>query len=147
MFGVGLLRLRIIDPSPGGGGGMFALDDRCCICRFIVAASGIPGVGVAPGFAGFPSVLGSGIPGVGVAPLGTAFTAFPGAGIPGVVFVDGGSGLGASPAGILFVFVTTLTFEFEPLKFEELLFDSIEDPHPDSQIPVIPKNPSKYLFI
>lgn len=126
---------------------MFALDDLCCICRFIVSGSGIPGVGVAPGFAGLPSVFGSGIPGVGVAPFGTAFTAFPGAGIPGVVFVDGGNGLGASPAGILFVSVVTLTFEFATLTFDELLLGSIEDPHPDSQIPVIPKNPSKYLFI
>ena len=48
----------------------------------------MPGVGVTPGLAGLPSVLGSGMPGVGVVPFAGEFTAFA-AGIPGAELLAG----------------------------------------------------------
>lgn len=102
--------MRIIDP-PSDGGETFALAGLCCcICRRIVSASGIPGVGVTPGFIGFPAFFGSGMPGVGVAPLGT-FTAFA-AGMPGVEFDVGEIGLAERPGGRLLASILTNPFEF-----------------------------------
>jgi hypothetical protein len=63
------------------------------IWRRMVSGSGIPGVGVAPGFIILFASFGSGIPGVGVAPFGSALTAFA-AGIPGV---DSGPGTMGDP--------------------------------------------------
>ena len=82
-----------------------------CICRRRVSGSGIPGVGVAPGFIFRFANLGSGIPGVGVAPFGRAVTPF--AEIPGVVFADGGIGDMENSGGMFALFVETaftLTF-------------------------------------
>lgn len=91
----------IIESPLVGGGGLLTLPLGCAICRRIVSVSGIPGVGVAPGFIGLFISFGSGIPGVGVAPLGAAFIACPGGGMPGVVFAEGGIGLVESPGGKL----------------------------------------------
>lgn len=89
----------------------FTLETGRPICRRSVSGSGIPGVGVAPGFIGFPSVFGSGMPGVGVPPFGAIATWFA-AGIPGVELAEGGSGLVESPGGMLAAFTVTLTFVF-----------------------------------
>jgi hypothetical protein len=81
----------------------------CVICFFIVAGSGIPGVGVGPFGSGFPSRSGGGIPGVGVVPLGSLL-AFAGSGIPGVVFPDGATGDVESPSGIFLGSIFTFPF-------------------------------------
>jgi hypothetical protein len=62
----------IIIPSLGAVAGVlaFTFAGLWPIWRRIVSWSGIPGVGVAPGFIGLPAVLESGIPGVGVPPFG-----------------------------------------------------------------------------
>ena len=78
--------------EPGGG-------DPICLRK--VSGSGMPGVGVAPGFKGLPSIFGSGMPGVGVAPFGRTLAALAG-GIPGVEFADGGIGEADNPGGRLF---------------------------------------------
>ena len=65
---------------PGAGGGIFKLLWADCIWRRIVSGSGIPGVGVAPGFTSLPTILIRGSPG-GVMLAGTL--AFPDAGRPG----------------------------------------------------------------
>lgn len=93
------------------GDGVLTFTEGFCIWRRSVAGSGIPGVGVAPGFIGFPNVFGSGIPGVGVAPFGITFIA-PGAGMPGVELADGGRGLAESPGGMLFASTRTATLLF-----------------------------------
>ena len=64
------------------------------ICFLSVAGSGIPGVGVAPGFTGFPMVFGSGMPGVGVDPGVAELTA--------LTLFTGTTGLADSPGGKLF---------------------------------------------
>jgi hypothetical protein len=94
----------------GGTGFRFAPLVVCCICLRMVSGSGIPGVGVAPGFSGFPSVFGSGMPGVGVVPFATF--ALPGAGIPGVEFPVGTIGLAESPGGRLFASTACIVFRF-----------------------------------
>jgi len=55
------------------------------ICFLIVAGSGMPGVGVAPGLNGFFNSAGLGIPGVGVVPFGKGemFAGMPGVFTPG----------------------------------------------------------------
>jgi hypothetical protein len=57
------------------------------ICRLIVAGSGMPGVGVAPGLTPFLILAASGIPGVGV-PFGEGAAV---AGALGVGVVEGGT--------------------------------------------------------
>lgn len=91
----------------------------------MVAASGIPGVGVTPGLIPFFISASLGIPGVGVAPLGKAVTF---AGIPGVVFVDGGNGLVDSPGGRLFGSTATVVFVFELAA--EFVFAGAPEPQP-----------------
>lgn len=69
---------------------------------------------------GFLKFAASGMPGVGVAPFGTLL-AFFGSGIPGVVFPDGGIGLVDKPSGKLFA--STVTFP-APADWFVLVFDS-----------------------
>jgi len=104
--------------------GVFALAAGRCVCLCIFPLAGIPGVGVTPGFIGFPMVFRSGIPGVGGVPLGIVFTASA-AGIPGVVFVEGGNGLVENSGGMLFALTTTAVSEF---RFEFVFTVSLADP-------------------
>lgn len=106
-----LFMLFILVFEPATGGGIFAFELSPCICLFNVAGSGMPGVGVGPGFIGLFNVAGSGMPGVGVAPFGTAVAL---AGIPGVESVEGTIGLAESPGGKLFgsMFTKVLAFRF-----------------------------------
>jgi hypothetical protein len=66
------------------------------ICFLKVAGSGIPGVGVRPGFIPFFICSALGMPGVGVVPFGSAWA--PLAGIPGTLVT--GKGLPDRPGGI-----------------------------------------------
>ena len=77
------------------------------ICFLIVAGSGMPGVGVRPGFTPFLIWSGPGIPGVGVVPLGR--TTAPLLGMPGTLLT--GSGLPDRPGGI-FAGSSFMTFAF-----------------------------------
>jgi hypothetical protein len=106
----------IIMPPPGGARPLTLLFGRSrpCICLLSVSGSGIPGVGVAPGFSFLFATFGSGIPGVGVAPFGSVLTPF--TGMPTVEFADGGTGDIENSGGIFALFVDdtlTVTFVFD----------------------------------
>jgi hypothetical protein len=89
--------------------GLSLLIGRLFDCFLSVAASGIPGVGVAP-FGTGVIFVGSGIPGVGVVPFGTLF-ALAGSGIPGVVLPEGATGSVLNSGG-KFVWLATAAFVF-----------------------------------
>ena len=84
----------------------------------IVASSGIPGIGVVPGFFFFFSSASDGIPGIGVVPFGPAFTGIPGVlGEIGTDFPESPGGLFAgssfiSEFTVARVFAFALTDEF-----------------------------------
>lgn len=97
----------------------------------MVAGSGIPGVGVTPGFTILFAAFGSGMPGVGVTPLGMAFTTFEGGGIPGVVLVLGTIGLAERPGGRLFASSCLKPLVLFAAAFAfDALFESAADSHP-----------------
>lgn len=90
----------------------------------IVAGSGIPGVGVRPGFNPFLSCSALGIPGVGVLPTGKTP---PFDGIPGTPFT--GNGLPESPGGMFagssFMTLALAATEFET---EEFILEVADEP-------------------
>jgi hypothetical protein len=109
-------------PPPGGTALMF--NGGSPIAFLIVAGSGIPGVGVRPGFTPFLISSGPGMPGVGVVPFGKA-AAF--AGMPGTLLT--GSGLPESPGG-MFAGSSLIIFAFEVTEFElEFAFEVAFEPH------------------
>jgi hypothetical protein len=96
------------------------------ICFLSVAGSGIPGVGVKPGFSPFLSCSALGMPGVGVFPTGNTP---PFAGMPGTPFI--GIGLPERPGGIL-AGSSFMTFAFDAPRFEsEFALDVEEEPQAD----------------
>jgi len=112
-----------------GGGGALTFWSWF-IWRRSVAGSGMPGVGVTPGFKPFFSSTGLGIPGVGVAPFGRAVTF---AGMPGVLFPDGWTGLVEIPGGILFGSTLTFVFVFAVFAFAARL-DPAGAPEPQPKL-------------
>jgi hypothetical protein len=112
-FGVCFRVLFIVMLSSGRAGGTsFGFSGRACCCLRSVSSSGIPGVGVPPGFGVLPIALAGGIPGAGFAPVGSTLEAFTG-GMPGVVLDEGGTGLVENPGGRSGGFVLTAALEFE----------------------------------
>jgi len=112
------------------GGGLFApglafiLSGGRPIDLLMVAGSGIPGVGVRPGFIPFLSCSALGIPGVGVLPTGSTP---PFAGIPGTPLT--GSGLPDSPGG-MFAGSSFITLALVAIALEaEFALDVGDEPH------------------
>ena len=98
--GRGCLRSGIVEEVfAAAGGGALTFVFLWFICRRSVSGSGIPGVGVAPGFIWTFTFAGS-MPGVGVGPFSTTL-AWPGGGMPGVDSPEGWIGIGCIPAGML----------------------------------------------
>jgi hypothetical protein len=107
----------------------------------IVAGSGIPGVGVWPGFIPFLSCSALGIPGVGVLPTGSTP---PFAGMPGTPLT--GSGLPDKPGG-MFAGSSLIIFALLETELEtELTLDVGDEPHADKRATTT-KNKGKILNI
>ena len=106
------------------GGLAFIFSGGIPIDFLIVAGSGIPGVGVRPGFIPFLSCSALGMPGVGVLPTGSTP---PFAGMPGTPLT--GSGLPDSPGGI-FAGSSFMTLALVAIELEtELTLEVGDEPH------------------
>ena len=100
------------------GGLAFIFKGGNPICLRSVAGSGIPGVGVIPGFMPFFNCSALGIPGVGVVPFGKTppFAGKPGTPFIGIGLPDRPGGIFAGSSFMMFALVETesgIEFEFD----------------------------------